>query len=92
MRCIFGYCYKYTRATYDWFCGPGSHIILGKLPQHFLRSLFVWQAAQHTQKQSTELFQCLYFRDKDSNTDERCVADAVIYAVRANGFLAFVPQ
>ncbi len=21
-----GYCYKYTRATYDWFCGPGSHI------------------------------------------------------------------
>ncbi len=25
MQCIFGYCYKYTRATYDWFCGPGSH-------------------------------------------------------------------
>ncbi|ROL52738.1 DIS3-like exonuclease 1 [Anabarilius grahami] len=50
------------------------------------------RAAQHAQKQSTELFQCLYFRDKDSNTDERCVADAVIYAVRANGFLAFVPQ
>ncbi len=21
-----GYCYKYTHATYDWFCGPGSHI------------------------------------------------------------------
>ncbi len=21
--CIVGYCYKYTRATYDWFCGPG---------------------------------------------------------------------
>ncbi|KAG1943069.1 DIS3-like exonuclease 1 [Pimephales promelas] len=50
------------------------------------------RAAQHAQKQSTELFQCLYFRDKDSNTDERCVADAVIYGVRANGFLAFVPQ
>ncbi len=25
---IVGYCYKYTRATYDWFCGPGSHITL----------------------------------------------------------------
>ncbi len=23
---FFGYCYKYTSATYDWFCGPGSHI------------------------------------------------------------------
>lgn len=55
-------------------------------------SLFEWQAAQHAQKQSTELFQCLYFRDKDPHTDERCVADAVIYAVRANGFLVFVPQ
>ncbi len=28
IQCIFGYCYKYTRATYDWFCGPGSHIWL----------------------------------------------------------------
>ncbi len=23
-----GYCYKYTCATYDWFCGPGSYMIL----------------------------------------------------------------
>ncbi len=22
IRCIVGYWYKYTRATYDWFCGP----------------------------------------------------------------------
>ncbi len=22
---IVGYCYKYTRVTYDWFCGPGSY-------------------------------------------------------------------
>ncbi len=21
----FGYCYEYTRATYDWFCAPGLH-------------------------------------------------------------------
>ncbi len=28
MQCIFGYCYKYTPATLDWFCGPGSQIWL----------------------------------------------------------------
>ncbi len=26
MQCVAGYCYKYTRATYDWLCAPGSHI------------------------------------------------------------------
>ncbi|KAG5270310.1 hypothetical protein AALO_G00191220 [Alosa alosa] len=50
------------------------------------------RAAQHAQKQSTELFQCLYFKDKDPLTDEHCVADAVIYAIRANGMLVFVPR
>ncbi len=28
IQCIVSYCYKYTRATYDWFCGPGLHILL----------------------------------------------------------------
>ncbi len=23
IQCIVGYCYKYTRAAYDWFCGQG---------------------------------------------------------------------
>ncbi|KAG9260850.1 DIS3-like exonuclease 1 isoform X1 [Astyanax mexicanus] len=50
------------------------------------------RAAQHAQKQSVELFQCLYFRDKDPLTDERCVADAVIYTIRANGMLVFIPR
>ncbi|KAG7468253.1 hypothetical protein MATL_G00140980 [Megalops atlanticus] len=50
------------------------------------------RAAQHAQKQSTELFQCLYFKDKDPMTDERCVADAVVYAIRANGMLVFIPR
>ncbi|XP_026992960.2 DIS3-like exonuclease 1 isoform X1 [Tachysurus fulvidraco] len=50
------------------------------------------RAAQHVQKQSTELFQCLYFRDKDPLTDERCVADAIIYSIRANGVLVFLPR
>ncbi|KAK7912656.1 hypothetical protein WMY93_012867 [Mugilogobius chulae] len=50
------------------------------------------RAAQHAQKLSTELFQCLFFRDRDPQTDPTCVSDAVIYAIRDNGLLVFVPQ
>uniref|UniRef100_UPI003AACCDD1 DIS3-like exonuclease 1 isoform X2 n=1 Tax=Centroberyx gerrardi TaxID=166262 RepID=UPI003AACCDD1 len=50
------------------------------------------RAAQQAQRLSTELFQCLYFKEKDPQTDQRCVADAVIYGIRANGVLVFVPQ
>ncbi|KAJ7994576.1 hypothetical protein DPEC_G00250900, partial [Dallia pectoralis] len=48
------------------------------------------RAAQHAQKVSMELFQCLYFRDKDPEVAECC--DAVIYAIRTNGGLVFIPQ
>ncbi len=27
IQCIVGYCYKYTPATYDCFCAPGSHTV-----------------------------------------------------------------
>ncbi|KAJ8281234.1 hypothetical protein GJAV_G00065120 [Gymnothorax javanicus] len=50
------------------------------------------RAAQQAQKQSTELFQCLFFKDKDPHRDECRVANAIIYAVRANGLLVFIPQ
>uniref|UniRef100_A0A8C9VND5 DIS3-like exonuclease 1 n=1 Tax=Scleropages formosus TaxID=113540 RepID=A0A8C9VND5_SCLFO len=50
------------------------------------------RAAQQAQKQSIELFQCLYFKDKDPLTDQRCVAEAIIYAMRANGILVFIPR
>uniref|UniRef100_A0A8C3JJF8 DIS3-like exonuclease 1 n=1 Tax=Calidris pygmaea TaxID=425635 RepID=A0A8C3JJF8_9CHAR len=50
------------------------------------------RAAQRAQKQSTELFQCMYFKDKSPETDERCIADGVIYSVRTNGVLVFVPR
>ncbi|XP_051235542.1 DIS3-like exonuclease 1 [Dicentrarchus labrax] len=49
-------------------------------------------AAQHAQKLSTVLFQCLYFKERDPQTDPRCVADAVIYSIRDNGMLVFVPE
>ncbi|CAN9506602.1 unnamed protein product [Ophioblennius macclurei] len=50
------------------------------------------KAAQRAQTLSTALFQCLYFKDKDPQTDPRCVADAVVYALRDNGVLVFVPE
>ncbi|XP_028297903.1 DIS3-like exonuclease 1 [Gouania willdenowi] len=50
------------------------------------------QAAQRAQTLSTVLFQCLYFKDKDPDKDPRCVADGIIYAIRDNGVLVFVPE
>ncbi|KAA8579331.1 hypothetical protein FQN60_010671 [Etheostoma spectabile] len=49
-------------------------------------------ASQRAQKLSTELFQCLYFKERDPQSDQRCVADAVIYAIRDNGVLVFVSE
>ncbi|XP_049633626.1 DIS3-like exonuclease 1 isoform X2 [Suncus etruscus] len=50
------------------------------------------RAAQHSQKQSTELFQCMYFKDKDPETKERYLSDGVIYSIRTNGVLVFIPR
>ncbi len=38
--CIVGYCYKYTCATQDWFCAPGSHMSIQNeslIRLHFIR-------------------------------------------------------
>ncbi|XP_037308770.2 DIS3-like exonuclease 1 [Pungitius pungitius] len=50
------------------------------------------RASQQAQKLSTELFQCLYFKERDPQSDRRCLADAVIYSIRDNGVLVFVPE
>ncbi|XP_047592556.1 DIS3-like exonuclease 1 isoform X3 [Lutra lutra] len=50
------------------------------------------RAAQHSQKQSTELFQCMYFKDKDPENEARCISDGVIYSIRTNGILVFIPR
>ncbi|CAK6981761.1 DIS3-like exonuclease 1 [Scomber scombrus] len=50
------------------------------------------RASQRAQQLSVQLFQCLYFKEKDPQTDESCVADALIYAIRDNGVLVFVSQ
>ncbi|XP_038623376.1 DIS3-like exonuclease 1 [Tachyglossus aculeatus] len=50
------------------------------------------RAAQRSQKESTELFQCMYFKDKDPATEEHCTADGIIYSIRTNGVLVFIPR
>uniref|UniRef100_M4AH06 DIS3-like exonuclease 1 n=1 Tax=Xiphophorus maculatus TaxID=8083 RepID=M4AH06_XIPMA len=49
------------------------------------------RAAQRAQNLSTGLFQCLFFKERDPETDPRCVADAIIYSIRDNGVLVFIP-
>ncbi|XP_026549155.1 DIS3-like exonuclease 1, partial [Notechis scutatus] len=50
------------------------------------------RAAQHVQKQSTGLFQCMFFSDKSPAREEQRSADGVIYSIRTNGVLVFVPR
>lgn len=69
----------------------------GLLPNSELQQLCVHinsrhRAAQNAQQDSQELFQALFFRDKDPETDECCCVDAVIQGIRANGLLIFVPR
>ncbi|XP_071489125.1 DIS3-like exonuclease 1 [Diadema antillarum] len=49
------------------------------------------RAAQNAQRDSQELFQALFFQDKDPS-HEACIVDAVIQNLRANGFLVFIPR
>lgn len=49
------------------------------------------RASQNAQRDSQELFQCLFFKGKDEN-NENCIVDAVIYQLRNNGVYVFVPR
>ncbi|KAM9367045.1 DIS3-like exonuclease 1 [Symphorus nematophorus] len=73
--------------------GPGRAIASNKeleeMAQHINNKNW---AAQRAQKLSTVLFQCLYFKERDPQADQSCVADAVIYSIRNNGMLVFVPE
>ncbi|XP_067057370.1 DIS3-like exonuclease 1 [Acropora muricata] len=48
-------------------------------------------AAKDAQKESIDLFQSIFFQDLPLN-DERRICDAVIFSLRANGVLVFVPR
>lgn len=49
------------------------------------------RSAQNAQRSSQILFQTLYFRGKTPD-DPRCISEAVIFSIRSNGFLVFVPR
>ena len=48
------------------------------------------KAAQLAQRESQLLFQTLFFRNKEPD-DPRCIVEAVIFRIRTNGFLVYVP-
>ncbi|XP_062062641.1 DIS3-like exonuclease 1 [Lepus europaeus] len=50
------------------------------------------RAAKLCQRQATELFQCRFFRDKDADRDERCVADGIIYGFRDTAVQLYIPR
>lgn len=68
---------------------PATNKELEELAQHINSKN---RAAKQAQKLSTVLFQCLYFKERDPETDECCVADGIIYSIRDNGMLVFVPE
>jgi len=49
------------------------------------------RAAQNAQRASQSLFQALFFKGREPD-DPRCVADAVVFSIRPNGFLVYVPK
>jgi len=48
------------------------------------------RAAQVAQRMSAQLFQTLYFKGLPIS-DPRCIVDAVVYSLRSNGFLVYIP-
>ncbi|XP_028257661.1 DIS3-like exonuclease 1 [Parambassis ranga] len=68
---------------------PGSNKEVEEMAHHINSKN---RAAQRAQSLSTALFQCLYFKERDAQSDPRCTADAVIYSIRDNGVLVFIPQ
>ena len=48
------------------------------------------KAAQLAQRQSQLLFQTLFFKDR-SPDDPKCIVDGVVFGIRQNGFIVYVP-
>jgi len=80
----------------DWWSGGSmsspNHLLdntpLQELCQHINTRN---RAAQRAQRSSQELFQTLYFKDRPLS-DPRCVVDAVVFSLRTNGFLVYIPS
>lgn len=51
----------------------------------------ITQEAQNAQKESVVMFESLFFGSLDDNDDRRLV-DAVVFSLRTNGVLVYVPR
>lgn len=49
------------------------------------------RAAQNAARSSQTLFQTLYFKGKEVD-DPRCIVEGVVFSIRANGFLVYIPK
>ncbi|KAL4227599.1 DIS3 mitotic control [Mactra antiquata] len=61
---------------------------LDEISQHINKK---HRSSQYAQRESQELFQCLYFRGRGTE-DENCIVDAVIFQLRDNGVFTFIPR
>lgn len=48
------------------------------------------RSSKHAQMHATELFQALYFQNK--TTAEESIANAIIFSIRTNGLMVYVPK
>ncbi|XP_071964819.1 DIS3-like exonuclease 1 [Antedon mediterranea] len=73
--------------------GDNNNLIVNKELQEICEHINnKHRASQHAQKDSQELFQTVFFKDKDAEVDECCTVDAIIESIRSNGFLVFIPR
>ena len=82
-------------AASDWWAGKGKSAGAQLLNNNELAELSSHinnrnRAAQRAQRDSQTLFQTLYFRNR-TLSDPRCVVDAVIFSLKENGFIVYIP-
>ena len=82
-------------AASDWWAGEGNSAGAQLLNNKELADLSSHinnrnRAAQRAQRDSQTLFQTLYFRNRPLS-DPRCVVDAVIFSLKENGFIVYIP-
>ncbi|XP_064620645.1 DIS3-like exonuclease 1 [Lineus longissimus] len=65
-----------------------SNMELDSLSQHINTK---HRASQHAQKSSQELFQALFFKNRDPD-DECLKVEGVVYQIKANGMIVFIPR
>lgn len=91
-RVSVGYYWLILAVYIKFYCKTSISLITMDRTNIILHNwIYNFQAAQNAQRDSQELFQYLYFKQKDLN-NECCRSDAIIFQIRANGLMVFVPR